>query len=682
MRRFMYTKLLIATLVFPLSIWGNFASKLDSALVFLQGAEIYRSLTVDLKEGVNLVEINNLPLSLDEASIQVRGITNGTIQSVKFEQVHKEGLIRNDQWKKDELIVKRKELELMKCQAKLEALIDQENVLKSNYIIRNDKTGIEASTLAEGADYFHQNFETIYKERLKYEKREDSLKKELEISKKSMNILEKEKLNNYGKIIIAINANRAVKQKIIFSYFYQRAGWNPQYDLKVKNLEYPLELVYKAAIFQSTGEDWIKIPIQLSTINPNFSGEKPELTTWIADRYGKQEYDEGKAEEVQFGKVQGYVLSQLDDSPLGLVKVDLFKGTEFIESTFTDVDGYYAFATIPHGSYKIEFSYFGMNKRYSWVNINREDPITSNTKLESDFVKRSWAIDLDGELAQIEAQNRLEAQRRIEYEKNAPSELFQADYAASQGYARAERSNYAEAEEARRKSSEEYAKRKAESEALALKRKELSGLLSENDWKQLEYKLKDPVTILTDGKEYIVDIESRQVPVIYSYYAAPKIVPAAFLFASIPDWDNLSLRPGLTNVYMNSKYVGQTDLNLGVSDTLEVGLGRDDQIIVSRNSTSKESDVKLLGTKRTENVSWKIEVKNNKNAAIDLELVDQFPISENKDVEVKLLNNANAKVDEKKGTYNWKLNLGHGESKTIEFSYELVYPKNREIYLY
>ena len=55
------------------------------------------------------------------------------------------------------------------------------------------------------------------------------------------------------------------------------------YDVRAINTKSPLQLSYKANVFQATGEEWKNVKLTLSTANPNLSGLKPELVTQYLD---------------------------------------------------------------------------------------------------------------------------------------------------------------------------------------------------------------------------------------------------------------------------------------------------------------------------------------------------------------------------------------------------------------
>lgn len=100
-------------------------------------------------------------------------------------------------------------------------------------------------------------------------------------------INEQNELYNRGtsEIVVSLSADAATAVDLDVNYVVANAGWYPVYDLRAINTKSPVQLSYKASVFQSTGEEWKNVKLKLSTANPNQSGLKPELSSWILDFY-------------------------------------------------------------------------------------------------------------------------------------------------------------------------------------------------------------------------------------------------------------------------------------------------------------------------------------------------------------------------------------------------------------
>lgn len=189
-----------------------------------------------------------------------------------------------------------------------------------------------------------------------------------------------------------------------------------------------------------------------------------------------------------------------------------------------------------------------------------------------------------------------------------------------------------------------------------------------------------PYDIPSDGKSYSVAIKEEKLNATYKHYSIPKLDKDAFLLAEISNWENLDLLPGDANIIMDNVYLGKSFVDPNTTmDTLNLSLGRDKRVVVKRTLVKEFSKTKVKGDTKTETFTFEITVKNNKSKDVAMLLKDQFPISNMKDVTVKLENDGDSEVNEELGTVNWKINLKPGESKKYRFSYSVTYPKDQKI---
>ena len=60
-----------------------------------------------------------------------------------------------------------------------------------------------------------------------------------------------------------------------------QAGWVPSYDFRVKEINSPIKLTYKAKVYQNTNEEWSDIQLSLSTGQLNKSNKAPNFNPQI-----------------------------------------------------------------------------------------------------------------------------------------------------------------------------------------------------------------------------------------------------------------------------------------------------------------------------------------------------------------------------------------------------------------
>lgn len=197
---------------------------------------------------------------------------------------------------------------------------------------------------------------------------------------------------------------------------------------------------------------------------------------------------------------------------------------------------------------------------------------------------------------------------------------------------------------------------------------------------RVEYEIKLKYTIDSDNKPRNVIIQSKTLPATYNYTIVPKLDPDAFLMARVTAWEDLNLIPGEARIYFDGAYIGVTQINpRTLSDTLQLNLGRDKSIVVTRTKLKDKSKESFVGDTKTVRRSYEISIRNNKNTPIRLIVEDQMPISSNQDIKVEYIENSDAKFNDQTGKLIWDLNIKSKDSKRLQFTYEVKHPKTATI---
>lgn len=193
----------------------------------------------------------------------------------------------------------------------------------------------------------------------------------------------------------------------------------------------------------------------------------------------------------------------------------------------------------------------------------------------------------------------------------------------------------------------------------------------------VEFAIETPFTVPSDGIPHMVGVNTHSIQAIYKHYATPKLDRDAFLYARTTGWEDLNLLPGQANVFFEGTFVGESYLQLDLpKDTLDISLGRDKGVVVERVKRKSTNEKSIIGGKRTLLVGWDLTVRNTKGTAIDLEVRDQYPLSPQSEVEVKLEENGGAAVDEQRGSLTWNFRLEPKATKKLGFSYTVRHPKD------
>ncbi len=195
---------------------------------------------------------------------------------------------------------------------------------------------------------------------------------------------------------------------------------------------------------------------------------------------------------------------------------------------------------------------------------------------------------------------------------------------------------------------------------------------------RVEYEISLKYTIASDAQSHQVIIQNRKIPAQYNYSVVPKLDPDVFLMARLTDWEDLNLVAGTARIYFDGSYVGQTAINPGsTNDTLLLNLGRDKSIVVKRIKLKDKSKEKVLNENRMVTKTYEITVRNTKSIPIRLIVEDQMPISSDPSIKITYEEYGKASFNPDTGKLIWDFKLDPKESKKMNFTYEVKYPKDR-----
>jgi len=143
--------------------------------------------------------------------------------------------------------------------------------------------------------------------------------------------------------------------------------------------------------------------------------------------------------------------------------------------------------------------------------------------------------------------------------------------------------------------------------------------------------------ILSDSKPHKVKIETRSMPVYYSYTILP-ISSSAYLRATITNDATFPFLAGNVNVFMNNNFVSKSHLDLlNPSESTGLFLGVDANIKVEHQELKNVKDTTGLFTKsNTQTVHLNTVVRNMKEKEINVTVFHQLPRSNNGEIKVNL----------------------------------------------
>jgi len=602
---------------------SSFANEIElkttvkSATVFLKGAQITRTGSQLITQGETNFIIKGISESLDPSSIKVEADGDFTILSIKAQKNYYDKDNPSESIMSMLKLKRAKEDSIQNTKTLIQIIESKISLIRENKGFKNhDKATTE--DIKSTIDLFRRELEEAEFEKLKNVR----LLKQLEMSLEALSLSLKEQ---YGKdqrntqdIFIDIRSEKSLQANFKISYKVESAGWFPKYDIKVKNLNDPLELIHKAEFYQNTGNDWENIKISFSNANPDEGNSAPELEPWRLNYYRNTRKRNSPSNNQYFigeGKIGGIIRDETGEPMIGANI--LVKGTTI--GTITDIDGSYEL-TVPQGAKSIVVTFTGYTSQELPIQNGRMDVMLESGQVLNEVV----VTGLAGKTSGVSASN----------------------------YTRAKK----------------------------VKQEVISTVIEYQT--NMEFSLDIPYSINTGGAKKVVNLKINEVPATYNYLTIPKIEESAFLIAKIKDWQELNIMAGEANLYFEKTFIGSTLLNPDKSDEeLIVSLGRDKNIVINREVNQKMKSKKTLGSKTQEVRSYEITIQNNKKEEIDITVIDQIPIPVIKDIEVKVLNQSNADLIESKGELVWKLQIPSRENKKLINSYQVKYPKSEYVEL-
>lgn len=255
-------------------------SKITTVTVFLNKAQVTREAKTRVEAGKTNLILSGLTAELDQQSVQVAGKGAIVILGIGHQQnyLNDHTMPKVLQLLKDSLDLTQRQLILE--QGLNEILNKEEQMLLSNQKIGGSNQNLSVAELKAMADFYRARLGDIAVSRLKQDEKIKSLIERVARLQLQINEQTQLRSRSTGEIVVSVSAEIATNVELTVSYIVANAGWYPVYDLRAINTKSPVQLSYKASVFQNTGEEWKNVTMKLSTANPNLNGMKPELHPW------------------------------------------------------------------------------------------------------------------------------------------------------------------------------------------------------------------------------------------------------------------------------------------------------------------------------------------------------------------------------------------------------------------
>ncbi|MBC5835616.1 DUF4139 domain-containing protein [Flavobacterium sp. F372] len=265
------------------------SAKTKAATVYFSGAELSQTTSVNLPVGTSEIVIKNVADYLNESTVQIGAPNSLTVLSIQFTQNY----ISEYEIDESNPVIKRVRDSITFVQKEIKKIqIDKYShqqtieMLDQNKAVGGANTGLNVSELMKLVEYYKTKRTELDNAIVTLSERETKWNKTLtDLNNKLVINTQKEDKSSKGKLILQVMNEVAGNVNLDVTYITNSASWQPFYDLRAENINSPINLMYKAKVVQSTGIDWKKVKLTLSSGNPNQNNAAPLLQAWFL-RYG------------------------------------------------------------------------------------------------------------------------------------------------------------------------------------------------------------------------------------------------------------------------------------------------------------------------------------------------------------------------------------------------------------
>ncbi|WP_298899269.1 mucoidy inhibitor MuiA family protein [uncultured Psychroserpens sp.] len=723
MKQFTLLLFLITAISFANTKKGT-PSKLEKVTVYLSGAQIERTANISLPIGTTEFIFDRLSPNIEESSIQISGLDNATILSINYGINY---LSKQDRTEDVEAIQEQIKALYERIQIEDHTIAgynEELYLITQNRALGNASEVVSLEKLQKFATYYRTRTTEIKSQIHASNKKKQDLNTQISDLRKQLNELNVDDKVQTGEIKIKLNSDVKTELKLQITYNVSNAGWFPIYDIKAEKINEPIQLIYKAHVYQNTGNSWDNIKLTLSTSDPNTNNVKPDVNPkYLNFISANSNYRSNRATKNYNYKynplvktVSGVVTSSIDGLPLPGATV-IEKGTT--NGTQTDFDGKYSINT--KGGKELTYTYVGMKTENlpihsSIMNVAMDTDASAleevvvvgyrgkNTaatkRVSAETIENrqnaGFVQTLSGQVPSLNithnsgqpGANTYVQLRGVASADNNSQPLFIVDGVPVNAYKfrGLDPNEIATVNVIKDAEATSIYGNRAANGVVVIETKKgnytSKGDIIEEGITNTRFEIKKLYTIPSDGDVTVIEIEDYEVPASYVYFAAPVLNENVFLTAKIDDWEQYNLLPAEANVYFEGSYSGKTNINpQSTTEELTISLGVDPNVVVKRTQPTDFKKNAFIGSNKIISKHYDIELKNNKSSAIDLVLYDRIPISQNKEIKIDDIETGNSEYDDKKGILKWTVNMPANNKETFSFSYIIKYPKYKRVNL-
>ncbi|HLP16340.1 MAG TPA: mucoidy inhibitor MuiA family protein [Bacteroidota bacterium] len=264
-------------------------TQIRAVTVYSDRAQITRTGRMTIPAGAQTVAIAGLPAALDDRSVKVSGeaagakITDVRVETMYLDTIPDERVTalqhKLDDLKHQQMTVRYRVSSLQKESQFLQEIKPQPSAGTSD--ARAPKYTVD--DWQRSLSFISSNMQRVMTSILEGEEEIQTLQKKIDAAQKQLTDLSSRLQRVTKTLLVDVDVQRGGELHLSASYVVFNARWYPQYDVRALREAGSVQLEYRGAVQQSTGEDWTNVDLSLSTARPDVGGVKPDLATWFVN---------------------------------------------------------------------------------------------------------------------------------------------------------------------------------------------------------------------------------------------------------------------------------------------------------------------------------------------------------------------------------------------------------------
>lgn len=187
-------------------------------------------------------------------------------------------------------------------------------------------------------------------------------------------------------------------------------------------------------------------------------------------------------------------------------------------------------------------------------------------------------------------------------------------------------------------------------------------------------------SIPADNSKHDNLIAVQSLAVNPEYVAIPKLSDKVWLMAELANQAPWPILPGQVRIFHADAFVGMGAMkHVAIGEKFILPFGVDEQVTVKRNHVKQHKEGGIFGKSR---MSYKtsLTIANLRKDAAVIRIKDQLPLADDAEISVSLEGATMQPVEKNSdGTLVWRVGLGAGETKELNYEIAVEYPKERHV---